>query len=748
MADGESRPPSPRRIPQPVTWVAMLNRTLFLSMAVLVVGALLLTATVLLGDIGSRAQPGVWVLGGAEALLLVAFIGYSRRQVTFVDGAVTMVVSTVGLIASASLTWSGWTPASPESLQVLPAVAMGIQLVSAALVLHPRRWVILAMTVTVGVSLWLTHGMPGTAIEPESWVLPVAFAVSAVVVIRPLRSAAWEAARLADRRREVRANVIAHSSAEVADDEGRRLVHDRVIGALATIEAGSDPDAVADVCLSALRSLTLLDPTTSVASLRDALTTEGHPNAHVGGDGWRMSPPPRVVTALRESAGEAIRNAGRHAGVDEVVVLLSTTPLGQVQVEVRDTGAGFDPAQTPGFGLSESIVARMSQVGGHARIESSPGMGTTVWLTWPHQSSLRTPAQSGILAPGGRSRLYLGLMLPNVVALLYLAIHRAAETSRPTLSVALAGLMAVGMLTTAWYIGRGRPSWLVVVLIAFFNAGMTVAALSIAPEQALIAMGTWVITGAATAVGSASLEAGPSQVTFLALAESGTIAGLAYLAPHIGPLEPAGALILPFVYASVGFAVGALLRHGARMVAVQDALSNAELDEIGWVESAQTARQHYADQLQTNVAPFLRFCAQDRPASTPTMRERAAELIAQCRDLLAMSDLTPPAAREAALAAREQGIRVAVRDAPSVSPVAWALLTAVLKHSADMDAVTLIPARRNTPARVTVIPRLPSQAEEEIHASLDGHTLWIEHTDVTTSFIVVSPEWGTSTGSG
>ena len=726
----------------------MLNRTLFLGMAVLVGGALLLTATVLVGDIRSRAQPGVWILGGTQAWLLAAFLGYSRRQITVVDEAVTMVVATVGLVASASLTWSGWTPASPESLQLLPAVAMGIQLVSAALILRRRRWVVLAMTITVGASLWLTHGVPGVAIEPESWVLPIAFAASAVVIIRALRSAAWEAARLADRRREVRANVIAHSSAEVADDEGRRLVHDRVIGALATIEAGRDPATVADVCAGALRALTLLDPTTSVASLREALTAKWHPKVHVGGDGWRMSPPPRVVTAIRESAGEAIRNAGRHAGVDEVVVLLSTTPLGQVEVEVRDTGAGFDPVHVPGFGLSESIVARMSQVGGQARIESSPGVGTTVWLSWPHQSSLRIPAQSGVLAPGGRSRLYLSVMLPNVIALLYLAIYRAPETSRPALSMALAVVMAVGMLATAWYTGRGRPSWLAVVALAFFNAGMTLAALSIAPEQALVAMGTWVITGAATAVGSASLEAGPSQATFLALAESGTIAGLAYLAPHVGPLEPAGALIVPVANASIAFAVGALLRHGARMVAVQDALSNAELEEVGWVESAQAARQHYADQLQTNVAPFLRFCAQDRPDSTPTTRERAAELIAQCRDLLAMSDLTPPAVREAALAARKQGIRVAVRDAPSVSPVAWALLAAALKHSTDMDAVTLIPARGNTPARVTVIPRLPASAESDIQASLHGQTLWIEHTDVTTSFIVVSPEWGTSTSSG
>jgi len=414
-------------------------------------------------------------------------------------------------------------------------------------------------------------------------------------------------------------------------------------------------------------------------------------------------------------------------------------------VEVRDTGGGFDPATTPGFGLSESIVARMGQVGGQAQIESSPGMGTTVRLAWPHQSSLRPTPQAGVLAAGGRGRLYLGVMTPSVIALLYLAYFRAPESSHPEVSLLLGALMGAGMLTTAGYVGRQRPSWLVVVLMASFNAAMTVAALSIAPERALVAMGTWVITGAAVLVGSASLEARLSQAAFLALAESGTIAWLAYLAPTVGPLDPAGALTIPIACAAISYVVGSLLRYGSRLVAVHDALSNAELEEVGWVESAQAARRHYAEQLQANVGPFLQYCIDDRPASTPATRQRATELIGQCRDLLAMSDTTPPVVREAAMAARKQGVRVAIRDAPAVSPVAWALLAAPLKHAADAEAVTLIPARGSLPARVTVIPRLSTFVETGVRSALDGQTLWIEHTDVTTSFILVSPEWGAST---
>jgi signal transduction histidine kinase len=729
-----------------VTWVAMLNRTLCLGVAVLIAGGLFLSSAVLLGDNGARRYTGLWILAGSQALLTAAFIGFSRRQITTVDRAVTLFLTSVGLVASASLTWSGWVPASAESLQLLPSVAMAIQLVSVALILQRRRWIFLGMAATAGVSLWLTHGVSANRVQPEDWALPLSFALSAVILIRALRNAAWDAARLADRRREVRATVIAHSSAEVADDEGRRLVHDRVIGTLATIEAGQDPAVVAEACVRALNDLTLLDPTTSASALRDALTARRHPRVRVSGDGWRMSPPPRVVTALRESAGEAIRNVSRHAGVDDVTVQLSTTPLGQVVVEVRDAGRGFDPARMPGFGVSESILARMGQVGGQARIESSPGMGTTVRLLWPHQSSLRSQAESGVLAAGGRSRLYVSVMSPSVVAMLYFSAYRAPETLHPALSMVLSVVMAAGMLTTAWRVGRGRPPWSAVVLIALFNSGMTIAALSIAPGRALTATGTWVITGAAIAIGSASLEARLLQAAFLAFAESSTIAWLAYLAPNVGPLEPVGALLVSFSCATMSYAVGALLRHGSQMVAVQDALANAELDEIGWVESAQAARRHYADQLQANIAPFLRFCAYDKPASSVILRDRATELIRQCRDLLAMSETTPRAVRDAALAARRRGTRVAVRDSPSVSPVAWALLAAVLEHAIDADAVTLIPAQGSLPARVTVIPGLANDTQAHIRRSLAGQTIWSEHTDVATSLVLVAPEWATSIG--
>jgi signal transduction histidine kinase len=52
-------------------------------------------------------------------------------------------------------------------------------------------------------------------------------------------------------------------------------------------------------------------------------------------------------------------------------------------VIARDHGTGFDADTVPaGFGITNSITARLVEVGGSAKIESAPGKGTrvTMWV--------------------------------------------------------------------------------------------------------------------------------------------------------------------------------------------------------------------------------------------------------------------------------------------------------------------------------------------------------------------------------
>ncbi|MEA5362141.1 PspC domain-containing protein [Amycolatopsis sp., V23-08] len=90
------------------------------------------------------------------------------------------------------------------------------------------------------------------------------------------------------------------------------------------------------------------------------------------------------LVALVQAAREAIVNAAKHAGVEEVSVYAEVEPT-SVTVFVRDRGKGFDPDVVPGdrHGLADSIRGRMTRHGGTCKLRTAPGEGTEVQLAMP-----------------------------------------------------------------------------------------------------------------------------------------------------------------------------------------------------------------------------------------------------------------------------------------------------------------------------------------------------------------------------
>jgi signal transduction histidine kinase len=88
------------------------------------------------------------------------------------------------------------------------------------------------------------------------------------------------------------------------------------------------------------------------------------------------------------AAREAMANAAKHSGRDEIDVYLETGGH-DVAVFVRDRGVGFDRDAVPAgrHGLAESIEARMRRAGGTANVSTSPGAGTEIELTLPRSAS-------------------------------------------------------------------------------------------------------------------------------------------------------------------------------------------------------------------------------------------------------------------------------------------------------------------------------------------------------------------------
>jgi signal transduction histidine kinase len=126
-------------------------------------------------------------------------------------------------------------------------------------------------------------------------------------------------------------------------------------------------------------------PGTLAAGLTDVI-------AEYAAAGLRVEPVlaqdlPELTDERREAVCAAVRaalgNVVKHAGVARAVVRVACAGRG-VEVVVRDNGVGFDSAlRRPGFGVRQSIVARLCQVGGTATVESSPGLGTRVRLWVP-----------------------------------------------------------------------------------------------------------------------------------------------------------------------------------------------------------------------------------------------------------------------------------------------------------------------------------------------------------------------------
>ena len=94
--------------------------------------------------------------------------------------------------------------------------------------------------------------------------------------------------------------------------------------------------------------------------------------------------PSDVLDSFLLALGECLENVRRHAGVDRADVTISDDDT-TVRAMVTDAGVGFDllGVSAERLGFAESVVARLRDVGGNARLFSSPGSGTTVVLEVP-----------------------------------------------------------------------------------------------------------------------------------------------------------------------------------------------------------------------------------------------------------------------------------------------------------------------------------------------------------------------------
>jgi signal transduction histidine kinase len=94
--------------------------------------------------------------------------------------------------------------------------------------------------------------------------------------------------------------------------------------------------------------------------------------------------PSDVLDAFLLALAECLENVRRHAGVTDAHVTITDNDT-MVRAMVTDSGVGFDikDVDEARLGLKDSVVGRLKEVGGSARLFSAAGAGTTVVLEVP-----------------------------------------------------------------------------------------------------------------------------------------------------------------------------------------------------------------------------------------------------------------------------------------------------------------------------------------------------------------------------
>ena len=316
--------------------------------------------------------------GGAGIVLYIALWLYDRSQSRWLVVLAVLIAGTLLL----------------HALGLSDRSVAGVVLIAAGLTLAWRRGGSFRTDAPVsygglalaagGAVLLLSGGSPDAAV-----LAPGAVAGALLMVAGP-----WLWRLALERDAERAARIRTEERAEVA-----ARVHDSVLQTLALIQRhAGEPRRVAAIARRQERELRgwlyadrpIGDETASLVAALSAAAADVE-DLH----GVRIElasagdcPVDEAVGALVLAAREAMTNAAKFAGVDEIDVYAEVGDESLV-VFVRDRGSGFDRDAVPPRrrGIAESIEGRLERAGGRATILTKAGEGTEVELRLPGRSA-------------------------------------------------------------------------------------------------------------------------------------------------------------------------------------------------------------------------------------------------------------------------------------------------------------------------------------------------------------------------
>lgn len=347
--------------------------------------------------------PDTWILTLPLFALLVASmirVGYTGSMIWAAVGVLSgLAIQTVVQLPLGSGT-------TPEVTAGLTGVTAAVASFAIVLLRTVPRIALLALSVVATTVLMESAVATPEILSPRGATVLVAWALAIVF-------ASWLSASVPRAARRIYSIGRAHraerqaSETEAQRRQGARLLHDTVLATLTLLahsgvgvsaqalqqQAGDDARLLRQLRLggSPVPKSTEhfnVDPVEESAlgnTLESVKQRFGRLGLEVSWHGTgQVLLPSDVLDAFLLALAECLENVRRHAGVRDAHVTI-TDDATTVRAMVTDAGVGFDIADIDAarLGFKDSVVGRLKEVGGNARLFSSPGAGTTVVLEVP-----------------------------------------------------------------------------------------------------------------------------------------------------------------------------------------------------------------------------------------------------------------------------------------------------------------------------------------------------------------------------
>ncbi|MEU3770783.1 ATP-binding protein [Amycolatopsis keratiniphila] len=655
-----------------------VERGLQRSFAVLTVLLIASLLGVLLPIAGQLHLAPLIASAGFLCYLLLLTLRSWRLQLSAGDGTVASVAA-LGTILANLVPAQVLLPLSARPTPVVVAVILVAGF-------HDKRRAWLICTGLTVAHLLVTARIDGMGNAVEGLWPILAAPVASAAVTTVLRAAGTRADQAQQRLHEAQVSEAKAAGLRAAHRDFQRVLHDDVASALrAVATAGIDEQTIRASCADAVRKA---EQEPQLASHDHRLDVQLATMAAPSGVDLTLAidgpvvVPATVARATLDAVRQALDNVGRHAQATGVTVRLRGEN-DRFVVEICDDGVGFRPAEVRGtsVGLRDSVIGRMAEAGGDASIESEPGMGTTVTLSW---SAPRPDRQSHPTTGSWVEDLHAAVddlrwpmaavCFPYLLSMCIPAVrHLDAAPAMPWLAGWYSVMAAV--TTVLIFLARRPIPRVWVRLAAVWTGGGAVWALLVIPADSITTFASWPIGAIGPFLVVAFTVGGRLEATLVLFAQQIVLALLVF-SGHFHTtsyLEALPAALSSSLCLGSGAVITTTIARLGKVVRRSGAERTAIASLAAAHDSRLAMRSRRITEIGREVLPFLRTIATGGllDADPDRTRARARTLEWFTRDELHIPGVLDAHCRKRLETARLHGCTVTIQaDTDTMEPPA------------------------------------------------------------------------------